>query len=156
MWKVYKIETGKTVKAGFADEEDAKEWLETRKGLLQQDFEIEEMDPDEEEEYLNENEDDEEEEYDGSMLAEDLREIRESFIESTPAAEYVFSRTLPTTGNGPTAAPLSSIHIDGIAHDITLPISLQDMALVKEQAVKAPFGKGANTCLLYTSDAADE
>ena len=59
VWKVYNIETGQTVKAGFDDEDAAKEWVEKRQDLLEEDHDIEEMDEDEEEEYLEEHGDEE-------------------------------------------------------------------------------------------------
>lgn len=78
MWKVYDIETGKVIKAGFETEDDAKEWLESKVDALTSDYEIEEMDEDEEAEYdfegededmsLESESDDEEEEEDGDSL----------------------------------------------------------------------------------------
>ena len=52
LWKVYNADTGRVMKAGFDDEDGAKEWAEARFGLEVDQFIIEEMDPDEEEEYL--------------------------------------------------------------------------------------------------------
>ena len=54
-WKVYNIHTGKTIKAGFDEEEIAKEWLENRRDLDIEDYIVEEMD-EEEEEALGEDE----------------------------------------------------------------------------------------------------
>ena len=59
LWKVYNIDTGKSLKAGFDDEEAAKEWLEARHGLVHEDFLVEEMEIEEEEEWLEKNSDDE-------------------------------------------------------------------------------------------------
>ena len=52
LWKIYHLETGKILTAGFTEEENAKEWLEERQDFAQEDFIIEEMDSDEEEEWL--------------------------------------------------------------------------------------------------------
>lgn len=61
LWKVYHVDTGKVLKAGFQDEDEAKDWLDSRRGLDAADYVVEEMDNDEEEEYIakNQNEDDE-------------------------------------------------------------------------------------------------
>jgi len=59
-WKIYNIHSGKIVKAGFDDEEIAKDWLENRRDLEQVDFLVEEMDDEEEEEYASREDDDEE------------------------------------------------------------------------------------------------
>lgn len=48
-WKVYNIHTGKIIKAGFDDEEAAKDWLELRRDLATEDFLVEELDEEEEE-----------------------------------------------------------------------------------------------------------
>ena len=58
LWKVFNIETGKIIKAGFKSEDEAKEWLELKNELLQEDYDVEDMDSDEEEEWL-ESQDDE-------------------------------------------------------------------------------------------------
>ncbi|MFW7379506.1 MAG: hypothetical protein ACOH5I_11905 [Oligoflexus sp.] len=91
VWKVYNIQNGKTLRAGFETEDEAKEWLELKGDDLQDHYEVEEMDYDEEEEWLEsqEAEDIEEEEdniedeetvspvgfgedyYDGTDLADD-------------------------------------------------------------------------------------
>ncbi|SMF33855.1 hypothetical protein [Pseudobacteriovorax antillogorgiicola] len=88
-WKVYHVDTGKIVKAGFESEDDAKDWLEAREDDFEDIYEIEEMDQDEEDEWLEAQEkedydDDEEDEiepkesvgfgddyYDGADLADD-------------------------------------------------------------------------------------
>jgi len=58
-WKVYNIHSGRIVKAGFGDEEAAKDWLEIRRDLAPEDFLVEEMDDEEEEEWAaREDEDD--------------------------------------------------------------------------------------------------
>jgi len=62
MWKVYHIQTGKIVRAGFENDDDAKDWMERRRDLADDDYDIEEMDEEEEEEYL-ENASDEEDDY---------------------------------------------------------------------------------------------
>ena len=49
LWKIYNIHSGKMLKAGFEDEDEAKEWLEARDHLPLEDYLVEEMDPDEEE-----------------------------------------------------------------------------------------------------------
>ena len=57
LWKVFNIESGKIIKAGFKSEDEAKEWLELKNELLQEDYDIEDMDSDEEEEWLERQED---------------------------------------------------------------------------------------------------
>lgn len=69
-WKVYNVHTGRIVKAGFDDEETAKDWLELRKDLLTVDFLVEEMDEEEEEEY-QEQEEEEDEEVEDSFADDD-------------------------------------------------------------------------------------
>ena len=59
MWKVYQISSGLRVKGGFANEGAAKDWMERRGELMDEDFDVEEMDEEEEEEFL-ENGDEEE------------------------------------------------------------------------------------------------
>ena len=59
-WKVYHIQTGRILKAGFESEEEAKDWLEQKSEDLQENYEVEEMDPDEEEEWRERMEDEEE------------------------------------------------------------------------------------------------
>lgn len=46
-WKVYNVDTGKILKAGFETEEEAKEWLEVREDDLEDIHMAEEMDQDE-------------------------------------------------------------------------------------------------------------
>lgn len=62
LWKVYNIETGKILKAGFDNEDDAKDWLEERAEKLADEHVVEEMDTDEIEEWKEENEEEEVEE----------------------------------------------------------------------------------------------
>jgi hypothetical protein len=89
LWKVFDIQTGKILRAGFESEDEAKDWLELKSDDLQENYEVEEMDPDEEEEWrerlasgeLDEDVDEDEEVsppmtfgdeyYDGDDLAED-------------------------------------------------------------------------------------
>lgn len=52
LWKVYNIQSGKTIKAGFESEDDAKDWLELKGEDFQDLYEAEEMDQDEVEEWL--------------------------------------------------------------------------------------------------------
>lgn len=59
LWKVYNIETGKILKAGFDNEDDAKDWLEERADKLADEHVVDEMDTDEIEEWKEENEDEE-------------------------------------------------------------------------------------------------
>jgi hypothetical protein len=59
LWKVYNIETGKIMKAGFESEDDAKDWLEERFEDLADEYAVEEMDQDEEDDWREANEDDE-------------------------------------------------------------------------------------------------
>ena len=66
LWKVYHIDTGKIIKAGFDNEDEAKDWLEARSEDLEDIYEVEAMDDDEVDEWneLQESDDynDEEEE----------------------------------------------------------------------------------------------
>ncbi len=62
LWKVYNIETGKILKAGFDNEDDAKDWLEERAEKLADEHVVEEMDADEIDEWNEANAEDEEEE----------------------------------------------------------------------------------------------
>ncbi len=71
MWKVYHIQTGKIIRAGFNDEDDAKSWLERRRDISDADHETEEMDEEEELEY--EESDHEEDDVD-SVSAEHMPE----------------------------------------------------------------------------------
>ncbi len=59
LWKVYNIETGKILKAGFDNEDDAKDWLEERAEKLADEHVVDEMDADEIDEWKEENEDEE-------------------------------------------------------------------------------------------------
>ena len=52
MWKVYHIQTGKLIRGGFDVEDAAKDWIERRKDLAEDDYDVTEMDEEEEEEYL--------------------------------------------------------------------------------------------------------
>jgi len=83
-WKVYNIHTGKTIKAGFDEEEIAKEWLENRRDLDIEDYIVEEMD-EEEEEALDEEMDEEEEEMDEE---ETIYEIDMSDEKPSKGKEY--------------------------------------------------------------------
>jgi hypothetical protein len=58
LWKVYNIETGKILKAGFDNEDDAKDWLEERAEKLADEHVVEEMDADEIDEWNEENKED--------------------------------------------------------------------------------------------------
>ncbi len=62
LWKVYNIETGKILKAGFDNEDDAKDWLEERAEKLADEHVVEEMDADEIDEWNEANAEEEEEE----------------------------------------------------------------------------------------------
>lgn len=70
-WKIVHIETGRTLKAGFSDEEGAKDWLETRSRISEEDYTYEEMDVDEEDEQADQAAQEAEE---GFPLEEDLGE----------------------------------------------------------------------------------
>lgn len=79
VWKVYNIQTGRIVKAGFDSDEQAKDWLERRKDLADDEFDVDEMDEEEEEEFL-ESDDDDEEETPGDLepeFVEEEAEVRE-------------------------------------------------------------------------------
>jgi hypothetical protein len=60
LWKVYNIETGKIMKAGFESEDDAKDWLEERFEDLADEYAAEEMDQDEEEDWREANDEEQE------------------------------------------------------------------------------------------------
>lgn len=47
VWKIYHIQSGELVKAGFSTEDDAQDWLERHSSSSDNAFEIEEMDEDE-------------------------------------------------------------------------------------------------------------
>lgn len=51
VWKVYHIESGKILKAGFETEDDAKDWFEARHEDLEDEYTFDEMDHDEEDEW---------------------------------------------------------------------------------------------------------
>jgi hypothetical protein len=59
LWKVYNIETGKIMKAGFEAEDDAKDWLEERFEDLADEYAVEEMDQDEEDDWREANDEEE-------------------------------------------------------------------------------------------------
>ena len=59
MWKVYKIDDGRIVKAGFDSDEQAKEWLERRNDLADDEYDVEEMDEEEIAEFSESEDDDE-------------------------------------------------------------------------------------------------
>lgn len=81
MWKIFNIESGKILKAGFEDEDTAKEWLEARDVTAVEDFAIEEMDQDEEEEWReNGGEEDEEDVADDDEDAYDPKEFGDDDI----------------------------------------------------------------------------
>ena len=61
LWKVYNIETGKIMKAGFESEDDAKDWLEERYEDLADEYAVEEMDQDEEDDWRDANDEDNDE-----------------------------------------------------------------------------------------------
>ena len=52
VWKIYHIQSGSLVRAGFESEEDAREWLDENSSAENSAFEVEEMDEDEWQEYL--------------------------------------------------------------------------------------------------------
>lgn len=60
MWKVYNIETGRIMKAGFETDEQAAAWLERRKDLPEDEYDVAEMDEEEEEEFLESEEESDE------------------------------------------------------------------------------------------------
>ena len=47
MWKVYKIDDGRIIKAGFETDDQAKDWLERRNELADDEYDVEEMDEEE-------------------------------------------------------------------------------------------------------------
>ena len=71
VWKVYNIESGKILKAGFETEDEAKDWLEARYEDLADEYTVEEMDADEEEEWRE----GQEEEMEAAPIADDEDEV---------------------------------------------------------------------------------
>lgn len=59
MWKVYRIDDGRIIKAGFESDDQAKDWLERRNDLADDEFDVEEMDEEEVAEFTESDEDDE-------------------------------------------------------------------------------------------------
>ena len=59
MWKVYRIETDEILKAGFASEDEAKEWFDRHNFDEDDNIGVDEMDSDEEEQWLEGNESEE-------------------------------------------------------------------------------------------------
>jgi len=47
VWKVYKIDDGRIIKAGFESDDQAKDWLERRIELSDDEYDVEEMDEEE-------------------------------------------------------------------------------------------------------------
>lgn len=74
LWKVYSIQSGKTVKAGLRSEEEAKEWLLLHREGQEDNYLAEEMDFDEQDEWQNRKSGDEEEE-ESTGAAEDDDDI---------------------------------------------------------------------------------
>ncbi len=58
MWKVYKIDDGRIIKAGFESDDQAKDWLERRTELSDDEYDVEEMDEEEIAEFAELEEDD--------------------------------------------------------------------------------------------------
>ncbi len=77
MWKVFNISSGLTIKAGFADEDDAQAWLLAHEELEAENYLVEEMDPDEEDEYALSLEEAEVE----LVEEDDEEEVTKSFVE---------------------------------------------------------------------------
>jgi hypothetical protein len=75
LWKVYNIESGKIMKAGFESEEDAKEWLEARYEDLADEYMIEEtvLADDEDDAFYDEEDEEDDDESDEESL-EDMYE----------------------------------------------------------------------------------
>ena len=57
MYKILHISSGRTLRAGFDSEDVAQDWMDARDHLNQELYVIEEMDIDEEEEYLTQDHD---------------------------------------------------------------------------------------------------
>ncbi len=76
IWKVYNIQTGQTLKAGFSNEDQARTWLEEHRAGREDNYIYEEMDDDEEQEWL-ESSANSDEDGDISGSAEDIED--ESF-----------------------------------------------------------------------------
>jgi hypothetical protein len=77
VWKVYNIQTGRIIKAGFETDDQAKDWLERRKDLPDDEHDIDEMDEEEEEEFLESESDDDEGEGAYEPDVEDGEDVRE-------------------------------------------------------------------------------
>lgn len=60
MWKVYRIDDGRIVKAGFDSDEQAKDWLERRRDLAEDEYDVEEMDEEEIAEFTDSDDDEDE------------------------------------------------------------------------------------------------
>lgn len=80
LWKVYNIETGKIMKAGFESEDDAKDWVDTRFEDLADEYAVEEMDQDEEDDWREANEEDADEVV-AAPVAEDEVEFADDYDE---------------------------------------------------------------------------
>ena len=52
IWKVYNIQSGKVVAAGFDNEDEASDWLEKKRSGSEDNYAVEEMDHDEEAAWL--------------------------------------------------------------------------------------------------------
>lgn len=75
LWKVYHIDSGKTVRAGFTSEDDAKEWLEARSEDLDDVYEVDEMDQDEIDEWEESQDDADFDDEDDDEDIEDKNEV---------------------------------------------------------------------------------
>lgn len=85
-WKVYHVDTGKIVKAGFETEDEAKDWLEAREEDLEDVYMIEEMDQDEVDEWAESQEKDDYED-DDEIETKDSVGFGDDYYDGTDLAE---------------------------------------------------------------------
>lgn len=88
MWKIYSISSGKILNAGFASEDAALAWLE-RKSIDDDDYVVEEMEDDEQEEWLEALE---REDAEDDSNVNGGQKIRRSFRAADPADSDDFLR----------------------------------------------------------------
>ncbi len=108
MYKIFHVSTGRTLKAGFRSEDKAQDWLDAREDLNQELYVIDEMDPDEEDEWLAENEQEEDE----VVVARDEVEDAEEVVVADDEDDLVYSSDDDDEDYDPDASMLSEIEPD--------------------------------------------
>ena len=83
MWKVYKIESGEILKAGFECEDEARDWYDARGEQLEGLYTIDEMDVDEQNEWLELQEKLEQEQDSAYEERDELDDYPDSFEEGS-------------------------------------------------------------------------